>query len=302
MSEKNMDDDAKVENEKNMSFLEHLADLRKVLVRSVIAITVCALPFLMFYKQGLEVYARLLPSGADLIVLSPIEMYMTILKIAFFFSLFLSLPYVLYQIWWFIGPGFYKREKNIVLPFVFSGSLCFLVGVLFCYFVVLPFSIKVLWDFGNVSYNTSSKPPVSNVAEPPSNEGVHVPTDAEEKALPEKRIDTPTSPENGSSIHSQWRTSTFYNFCVWTSFGFGVGFNLPVVLVGLSMMGIITADWLSKYRVYAIVLCGIVAAVLTPSDVFSMFLLMVPLYLLYEISIITIRIIDRRRAKKETLS
>jgi sec-independent protein translocase protein TatC len=65
------------------------------------------------------------------------------------------------------------------------------------------------------------------------------------------------------------------------------------------MMGLLGADTLSKYRAYAIVVCAIVGAVLTPSDVFSMFLLMVPLYLLYEISILVIRVIDRRKAKRQ---
>lgn len=283
----------KSQEEKNMSFLDHLAELRKVLVRSILVIFLCALPFLIFYKQALRIFQRLLPSDATLVVLGPIELYIAIVKVSLFCSLFISLPYVLYQIWWFVGPGLYRKEKQVVLPFVFSGWCCFIVGVVFCYLVVLPFCLNVLWTMGNIDYSPSPE----KVYQLDPNIDIVKPSP---QAIPNENA-VAESPK-GSKIMSQWNASTFFNFCLWTSFGFGVGFNLPVVLVGLAMMGIISAAGLAKVRAYALVVCFIVGAVLTPSDPFSMFLLAVPLYLLYESSIITIKIIDRRRKNREGIT
>jgi sec-independent protein translocase protein TatC len=88
------------------------------------------------------------PLAADLYFFSPTEAFWVAMKVSFFAGLFLSLPVILYQFWRFVGPGLLPNERRLALPFVLIGSLFFVLGLLFCYFIVAPFALTFLVGFG----------------------------------------------------------------------------------------------------------------------------------------------------------
>jgi sec-independent protein translocase protein TatC len=129
-----------------MTFLEHLEDLRKRLWYSFVAIFISLFPAYAFSKQVYELLARpliqYLPEGEKLAVLRLPEAFMLYIKIAFLTALFFVSPFVFYQIWLFVAPGLYKKEKKYVIPFVAFTSIFFLGGAAFGYFIAYPFACR----------------------------------------------------------------------------------------------------------------------------------------------------------------
>jgi sec-independent protein translocase protein TatC len=135
-----------------MSFLEHLDELRKRLVWSIVALFGGFLVCLVFYERIFEFVmkplAATLPPGKTLIYTEPTEAFMLQLKAAALTGLIVAAPAVMWQIWLFIAPGLYKREKRLALPFVISSSLLFLAGAAFNHYVVFPIAFAFLGGFG----------------------------------------------------------------------------------------------------------------------------------------------------------
>ncbi len=139
--------------DERMPFTAHLEELRKRLVRSLIAI---GLGFLVcyYFKDPLfaaitKPLADVMPKGSSMIYTGLPEAFFIYMKIAFFASLFLTSPYTLFQIWRFISPGLYQNEKKYVLPFIFFSSLLFIGGVLFGYFIALPPAFRFFVSFSS---------------------------------------------------------------------------------------------------------------------------------------------------------
>ena len=154
----------------------------------------------------------------------------------------MATPVWVYQFWMFIAPGLYKNEKKYGLLFIFFGTLLFLVGVNFVYWVVYPLAFEFLLNFG------------------------------------------------GATDKAMITISDYLSFFMTTTIVFGLAFELPLVLTILGMIGIVNKSLLQALRRYAIVLICIMSAVITPPDVTSMVLLVLPLYGLYELSIILVGI------------
>ena len=135
-----------------MTFLEHLEDLRKRLFYSFIALFVGIVPAWFFHKELFNILARpvtqYLPEGTKLTFIKLTAPFMLYIKVSFLASLFLSSPFIFYQIWMFIAPGLYKKEKKYVVPFVLFTSFFFTAGAVFGYFVVFPFGCRVLLSMG----------------------------------------------------------------------------------------------------------------------------------------------------------
>jgi sec-independent protein translocase protein TatC len=138
----------------SMSFLEHLEELRKRIFHALIAIGLGMLVS-WFYHQQLFGYIQkpildvLRPHGVSkLVVLTPTEAFNLYLKVSALAGLFLTSPYVLYQVWLFISPGLYRREKKYIVPFLFSTVFLFTAGGYFGYRVVFPAALKWLIDIG----------------------------------------------------------------------------------------------------------------------------------------------------------
>lgn len=135
-------------NEEKMSFLDHLTELRRRLIWSILAIAILFVPAYYFSNEIFEFLMKPLienlPEGSSLIFTRPAEGFTTYLKVSFFAALLLSVPFILYQGWKFVAPALYKEEKQVVVPFILFGSLFFAAGAAFCYYVASPPAFKFL--------------------------------------------------------------------------------------------------------------------------------------------------------------
>src|SRR5215813_13312965 len=131
-----------------MSFLEHLEELRKRILHSLIAIAV-AFGVSWTFADALftAVSGPIRKTGVEIIVTSPTEAFNLELKLALLAAIFLGAPFILGQVWLFIAPGLYKHERRYALPFILSSSLLFVIGGLFGYFVAFPFALQFLLDW-----------------------------------------------------------------------------------------------------------------------------------------------------------
>ena len=138
-----------------MTFLEHLEDLRKRLFYAIIALFVGVVPGWIFAKDIYKILARpvtqYLPAGTKLAFTGLTAPFMVYMKVAFLASLFVMSPFVFLQIWYFIAPGLYQKEKKYVIPFVFMTTFFFSLGAVFGYLFVFPwacrFFLKIASDF-----------------------------------------------------------------------------------------------------------------------------------------------------------
>jgi len=124
------------------TLISHLLELRDRLLRAAIAVIVVAVPCTVFREEIFEFVARplmeRLPAGASMIATNVIAPFMAPFKLAIMAALFIAMPYVLYQVWAFVAPGLYRREKRFALPLLLSSIVLFYVGVAFAYFIVFP--------------------------------------------------------------------------------------------------------------------------------------------------------------------
>lgn len=231
----------------DMTLSGHLTELRSRLIKVLAVIALLFVAAMAEINPLIGILKSRLP--ADLYFNSPAEALWVGIKTAFFASLFPAMPYILYQVWKFIEPALKRGEKKMAVPFIVGGAFFFYTGVLFCYFVALPFALNYLVKIGI---------------------------------------------EMG--IRPQIIFSNYVDFTLKFLFGFGLIFMTPVGLVVLGRAGIVTAAWLSRNRRYAIVVNSIVAAILTPTpDVFNMLIMMIPLLILYELGILGIRLVEKKR-------
>jgi sec-independent protein translocase protein TatC len=135
-------------DEKKLPLTSHLQELRKRLILSFIGVGV---GFILCYWKADTLFnilaiplMKLMPQGGSLIFTSVAEAFFTYMKVAFIAGIILTSPFILYQIWAFVAPGLYQKEKKYVVPFVLGGSLFFVLGILFGYFVALPVGFKFL--------------------------------------------------------------------------------------------------------------------------------------------------------------
>ena len=130
------------------TLVSHLLELRNRLLRSVIAIAVCFVPLAFLQNELFTLVAKplidQLPEGTSLIATSVVSPFMAPLKLSIMLALFIAMPYVLLQIWGFVAPGLYKRERRFALPLIVSSIVLFYVGVAFAYYVVFPLMFKFL--------------------------------------------------------------------------------------------------------------------------------------------------------------
>ena len=139
-------------NAKDMTFVQHLIELRDKLLRSVLAILVV---FAGLFPFANEVYSfiaapilSVLPSDNNIIAIGVISPFLTPLKMALIFAVYLVMPYLLYQIWAFIAPALYKHEKQMILPLVISSTILFYAGLLFSFYIVFPVIFGFLSSIG----------------------------------------------------------------------------------------------------------------------------------------------------------
>jgi len=238
-----------------MPFLDHLEELRWRLLWSITALVfgvgIAALVLLKVNVIGwlTKPIAPYLPSH-KLVYTHPGDPFSIFMQAAAILGLMLALPVIMYQLWAFLAPALYSKEKRIALGVVVAAILLFVAGAAVGYFLVLPLAIPWLMDFG------------TGVLEP------------------------------------MITASEYFGFAFTLTLAFGVSFELPVVLLGLAALGVVTPTFLARYRRHAIVGAVIIGAFLTPGDmVWTTMAMAIPLYLLYEVSIILSYTVVRRRER-----
>jgi sec-independent protein translocase protein TatC len=243
-------------DETKQPLLEHLVELRRRLLWSLATLVVFFFVCFAFAKDIFAVLVQpLLRAGQGRLIYTDIfEAFFTQVKVALFAALMLSFPVIATQLWRFVAPGLYVREKKAFLPFLLLTPVFFLGGASFAYFLAMPWALHFLLSYqGDVG-------------------GVH------QEALP--------------------GVGNYLTFVTRFLFGFGAAFLLPILLMILERAGIVTREQLARSRRYAIVGAAGLAAVLTPPDVVSMLMLLVPLYGLYEFAILAIRLTHWHAARK----
>lgn len=142
-----------METDEKQPFLSHLEELRKRLVACAIAVGIGFVAAYFFKERLFELLVmplkRVLPEGDKLIFTNLPEMFFTYLKVSFVAGLLAAMPFIFYEIWMFVAPGLYQKEKKFLIPFVISSSILFVGGALFGYFVVFPFGFKFFMSFAN---------------------------------------------------------------------------------------------------------------------------------------------------------
>jgi len=247
-------------NEKKQSFLSHLEALRWAFVRCAIGIIICSAAAFVFSdfifdeiifapKRGDFPTYRLLSyfneaaytvTNLDLELQNrKMEGQLSILIwTCLSFGIIAAFPLVLFEFWKFLRPALHNSEKKIGLTFLLSSTILFFTGVLFGYYIIVPFSLKFLTEFS-----------ISAI------------------------------------VQNNFDLSSYIALVRTTLLAAGIVFNLPVIIYFLFKLGVVSTAILKEYRRYAYVIILIASAVITPPDILSQVVLVIPLFLLYEVSI-----------------
>lgn len=261
-----------------MSFLDHLEDLRWHLIRATMAILICGTVAFIFSKFIFDViifgplemdfptYDFLCKAGKLINVETSfcgdsMPMIIQSRTMAGQFSadiwtsittgFVISFPYVIYQFWKFISPGLHNNERKHSRGFIIISSFLFFIGVLFGYYIVCPLSINFL-----ANYNISE--------------------------VVDNQIDI------GSYI-GLVRASVLAS---------GLIFELPIIIYFLTKIGLVTPEFLKKYRKYALVIVLILSAIITPPDIASQIIVAIPILILYQVSIYISKVVIRNQQRK----
>ncbi len=265
-------------NQGEMSFLEHLEELRWHLIRSILAIVIGAILAFIF-KDIIFDKIILAPKSSDfwtnrilceigkkLDILNlcinsiPLEIISVKLSgqftihitVSLIVGLIIAFPYVFWEFWNFIAPALHSKERKYARGAVVISSLLFLTGVVFGYFLIVPFTIHFLGSYS-------------------------------------------VSPEVENKINLISYVSTISSVILAS----GIIFELPIVIYFLTKIGLVSPEFLRKYRKHSIIVVFLLSAIITPPDVFSQILVSIPLLALYEVSIFVSAGVIRRRKKEE---
>jgi sec-independent protein translocase protein TatC len=263
---KSISKDKENKEEAEMSFFDHLEELRWHLIRAISAIVIIGLVlfgFKSFVFNGIifaplqetfptyQLFQNFIPSfkppAFELTTVEFGESFFVHIKVSLWLGLIVSFPYVFYEIWRFVKPGLLDKERKAARGTVFVCSALFIAGVLFGYFVITPFGITWL---GNYSVGP-------------------------------KAINSPT-------------LSSYVSYLTMFTIPTGLIFELPIVVYFLSRVGLVTPEMMKKYRKHALIVILLLAAIITPPDILTQFLIGIPVFGLYELSIL----IAKRTKKK----
>ncbi len=245
-----------------MSFMEHLEELRRRIIHSLMGLAIAFIVCLVFANDLWRIvadpaFAALkaigIPNG-KLTIITPMEGFSTIwVKVPMLTSIFVASPWILYQVWAFIAPGLYKRERRWAAPFVLCTAGLFITGGLFAYFVAFRYGLAFLLGIGR---DIGVQPLVS--------------------------------------------VTEYFDLFVNVTLGVGLVFELPVLIFFLTLLRVVSPRFLMVHSRYAILAIVIIAAVVTPTpDVFNMMLFAVPMCLLYFVGVFAGYLLVLRREHRK---
>jgi len=190
---------------------------------------------------------KVLPDDSRLIFTSLPEMFITYIKVSLVAGIILALPVIFYELWMFLAPALYQRERRYLVPFVLFSSILFVTGSLFGYLIVFPYGFKFFISFATEDI----------------------------QALPSVR--------------------QYFSFAIRLLLAFGLVFEMPVVVLFLTKIGLITPEAMKKFRKFAILCSFILSAILTPPDVATQIMMALPIIILYEVSIFLSKGVYRKK-------
>lgn len=232
---------------REMSFFEHLDELRRALVVSILAIMAGTIVGFVWHKPILDLL-RAQVHNVQFIIVSPAEGFTAVLRMSIMLGLFLGLPVILRELFWFVGPALTKVQRIVMIPITVISYLLFIAGVMFAYFVLLPLGVTFLIGF------------------------------------------TP------SGIQPMLSIDRYIGFAAMLIFSTGLMFQVPIVMLMLSLFGMLRRSRLSTQRRYALLISFIVAAIITPSiDIMTQSLLAGTLILLFEIGLTFMWLVEKIR-------
>lgn len=248
--------------------IEHLAELRTRLIRSVLAFVVGMLISYAFSKEIFDflsspICQQLIESTGEcgLIFTGLQKGFTTALRISMFGGFVLAFPVIGFQLWQFVAPGLYKTEKSAFLPFLLASPVLFFIGASFAFYAVLPLAFDFFLGYQSLS---------PSGAEP---------------------LDGPAA----VGITFLGTIDEYLGLTMKFVLAFGLTFQLPVLMTLLAKAGLISAKALTSTRKYAIVAILGLAAVITPPDVITQIIMFTVIYGLYELSIVLVKMVDRQR-------
>ncbi|MCX8093621.1 MAG: twin-arginine translocase subunit TatC [Candidatus Goldbacteria bacterium] len=230
---------------KKNSYLYHLEELRWTIL-SILFFLFIAFIFSMFFIEKIIIFLQepIKDLNIKLSYFRPEEKFLTYLKVGFFSSIFLSIPFAIIRFGYFIYPALKKNEKKYFYIFIILLPLIFYTGVFFAYKIVFPFALRFFYNFAG-----------------------------------------------NNTLIPLWGISNYFDLLIMLTTATGVVFLLPIPLIFFIKAGIISVGVIDKLRPYIIIIILIIAAIFSPPDVVSQILIAVPLYLLFELSVIIGKII-----------
>ncbi|NUM30905.1 MAG: twin-arginine translocase subunit TatC [Bacteroidetes bacterium] len=255
-------------DDKNMSFFEHIDELRSHIIKSLLAIVLFGVLAYIFsdfvvnkvifgpISKDFITYKILCKLSKDscfegynfkIINTNVTGQFIISLTIAFITGLILAFPYIIYQFWIFLKPALKPKERKKTTGIILISSILFLTGVCFGYFLLSPISLYFM-----ASFNISDQ------------------------------------------INNTWTMQSYISFMSMLTIATGLIFELPLVMYFLAKLGLITSGFLKKNRRYAILIIVIVAAIVTPPDVGSQILVSIPLLVLFEIGILVTKRVEKK--------
>jgi len=252
--------------------IEHLAELRQRLIYSVLAFIIGMIicftiwnPIFDFLTHPLcSAMAVRGHSDCGLILIKLQEGFFVAISISLLGGLVLSFPIIGFQMWRFVAPGLYKTEKNAFLPFIVASPFMFFLGAAFAYYVVTPLAFDFFLGFQQTG-----------------------------SVLDQDNVDNAAA-----GIAFQGSAQEYLSLTIKFIVAFGMCFQLPVLLTLMGKAGLVSAEGLGNVRKYAVVAILVLAALVTPPDVITQVILFVVVYGLYEVSILLVARVEKKREEK----
>lgn len=294
-----------------MTLGDHLEELRARIILALLGVVPILVLALLFGQHILTLLIEPLrdelrqanqPSG--LLATNPLETFAVYIQISMIATVLIGSPWLLYQLWKFVAPGLYAGERKFVHILVPLSTILTLTSAAFLYFVVLPVILAFFISFGT-QLGRDQSPIVERLpgivlpsapifpGDPPDPEPGQfwINTDTMQMRVCVQTRDGKIAVIGaelvaGAGITQQYRVSEYVKTILNLALAFGIGFQTPVVVLLLGWAGIVERAWLARYRRYAIAVCTVAGAVLTPADPLSMILLAIPLYLLFELGML----------------